>query len=108
MEQAPLYDIFINLQKAYDAMDRESCMEIVRGHGVGPNVRRLLQFFWDNTELVAVLAVQLVNHSRIVEESHRVAQYSRPSSILWWMISFGNGFDKSSGTRLLAWKLERK
>ena len=52
LEQAPLYGIFIDLKKAYDAMDRERCMEIMRGYGVGPNILRLIQFFWDNAELV--------------------------------------------------------
>ena len=52
LEQAPLYGIFIDLQKAYDAMDMERCMEIMRGCGVGPNLRRLIQFFWNNLELV--------------------------------------------------------
>ena len=35
LEQAPLYGIFIDLQKAYDVMDRECCMEIMMGYGVG-------------------------------------------------------------------------
>ena len=52
LEQAPLYGIFIDLRKAYDAMDMERCMEIMRGYGVGPNLRRIIQFFWDNLELV--------------------------------------------------------
>ena len=52
LEQQPLFGIFIDLKKAYDAMDRERCLEIMVAYGVGPNLIRLLRFFWDNAELV--------------------------------------------------------
>jgi hypothetical protein len=52
IEQHPLYVIFIDLKKAYDAMDRERCREILVGYGVGPNMLRLILFFWDNALLV--------------------------------------------------------
>mmetsp|Transcript_7501 Transcript_7501/g.17018 ORF Transcript_7501/g.17018 Transcript_7501/m.17018 type:complete len:296 (-) Transcript_7501:86-973(-) len=52
LEQAPLYGIFIDLRKAYDAMDRDRCLEMMEAYGVGPNLRRLIKFFWDNAELV--------------------------------------------------------
>ena len=29
--QTPLYGIFIDLRKAYDAMDRDRCLEIMEG-----------------------------------------------------------------------------
>ena len=44
--------IFIDLMKAYDAMDREPCREILVGYGVGPDMIRLIMFFWDNVTLV--------------------------------------------------------
>ena len=38
VEQAPLFVIFIDLRKAYDAMDRERCIEIyVWGGYAGPS-----------------------------------------------------------------------
>ena len=37
IEQAPLYGIFINLRKAYDAMDRQRCINICVEEEVGPN-----------------------------------------------------------------------
>ena len=37
LRQTPLYGIFIDLRKAYDAMDRDRCLEIMKGYGVGPN-----------------------------------------------------------------------
>ncbi|EJK52542.1 hypothetical protein THAOC_28164 [Thalassiosira oceanica] len=36
--QRPLYGIFIDLLKAYDAMNGDRCMEIMEGYGVGPNI----------------------------------------------------------------------
>ena len=37
-----LYVIFLDLHKAYDALDRSRCLEILEGYGVGPKARRLL------------------------------------------------------------------
>lgn len=45
LEQCPLYGIFIDLRKAYDAMDRERCLMILRDYGVGPNIVGLLETF---------------------------------------------------------------
>jgi hypothetical protein len=47
IEQTPFYGVFINLKKAFDAMDRERCLLILEGHGAGPNMRRLIRHFWD-------------------------------------------------------------
>ena len=55
LEQHPLFVIFIDLKKAYDAMDRERCWEILVGYGVGPNMIRLIMFFWDNATCDASL-----------------------------------------------------
>jgi len=51
LEQEALHSVFIDLKKAYDAMDRERCLEILEGYGVGPNMLRLLEHFWDVTML---------------------------------------------------------
>ena len=47
IEQAPFYGVFIDLKKVFDAMDQEHCLLILEGHGVGPNMRRLIRHFWD-------------------------------------------------------------
>ena len=41
-----LYVIFLDLTKAYGALDRSRCMGILEGYGVGPGARRLLQNYW--------------------------------------------------------------
>jgi hypothetical protein len=47
IEQAPFYGVFINLKKAFDAMDRERCLFILEGHGIGPSMCCLIHHFWD-------------------------------------------------------------
>ena len=46
MREEVLYVIFLDLTKAYDALDRSRCLEILEGYGVGPNARRLLTTYW--------------------------------------------------------------
>ena len=46
-EQAPLFCVVLDLKKAYDAMDRGRCLEILEDCRVGPRARRLIQQFWE-------------------------------------------------------------
>jgi len=52
IEQQPLYGVYIDLRKAYDAMDRDRCVLIMKAYGVGPNMLHLIENFWENAELV--------------------------------------------------------
>ena len=45
--------IFLDLTKAYDALDRSRSLEILKGYGLGDRVRRLLRECWDKTTMVA-------------------------------------------------------
>ena len=56
IEQCPLYGLFLDLRKAYDAMDRGRCLQILEDCGVGPKARRLIKAFWDNGVLVCKAA----------------------------------------------------
>jgi hypothetical protein len=47
IEQAPFYGTFIDLKKAFGAMDWERCLFILEGHGVGPSMHCLIHYFWD-------------------------------------------------------------
>ena len=49
LEQAPFFGIFIDLRKAFDAMNRERCLEILEMHGAGPSMMRLIRKFWDTS-----------------------------------------------------------
>ena len=51
-EQQHLFEIFVDLKKAYDAMDREQCLDILETYGVGTKLLWLLQHFWDDVEMV--------------------------------------------------------
>ena len=50
-EQCPLFGVFLDLQKAYDAMDRWCGLDILRNAGVGSKAVRVPKAFWDRTEL---------------------------------------------------------
>ena len=45
--------IFLDLHKAYDALDRSRCLEILEGYGVGPRSRQLLRTYWGKMTMVA-------------------------------------------------------
>ena len=53
MRKEVLYVIFQDLTKAYDALDRSRCLEILEGYGVGPRARRLLKTYWHRLTMVA-------------------------------------------------------
>ena len=52
VDQVPLYQIYLDLKKAYDALDWTRCLKILAGYEVGPNLIRLQKKFWSNAKLV--------------------------------------------------------
>ena len=53
MREEVLCVIFLDLHKAYDALDRSRCLEILEDYGVGPSARRLLTTYWRRLTMVA-------------------------------------------------------
>ena len=53
MREEVLYMIFLDLTKAYDALDESRCLEILEGYGVYPSARRLLTTYWRRLTMVA-------------------------------------------------------
>ena len=53
MREEVLYVIFLDLTKAYDALDRSRTLEILKGYGVGERVRRILTVYWERKTMVA-------------------------------------------------------
>ena len=53
MREEVLYVIFLDLTKAYDALDMSRCLEILEGYGVGPSARRFLTTYWRRLTMVA-------------------------------------------------------
>ena len=45
LEQEPFYGGFIDLKKAFDAMDRDRCIKILRDRGVGEKALGLIWRF---------------------------------------------------------------
>ena len=43
LSEAVLHEIFLDLHKAYDALDRFRCLDILEGYSVGPRSLRLLR-----------------------------------------------------------------
>ena len=52
VEQEAFYSVFIDLWKAYNAMDREQCLAIPAAYGVGPNMMQLISYLCDEVMLV--------------------------------------------------------
>ncbi len=52
VEQEPLYQIYMDLKMAYDALKQMRCLKILVGYGVGPKLLRLQKQFWDNAKMV--------------------------------------------------------
>ena len=47
------YMIFLDLQKAHDALDRSRCLEILEGYGVGPQACWILRTYWRRLMMMA-------------------------------------------------------
>ena len=45
IKQAPFYEIFLDLRKAFNAMDMNRCLLILKCYGVEPNIPRLVKLF---------------------------------------------------------------
>ena len=54
MREEVLYVIFLDLHKAYEALDRSRSLEILEWCGVGPQARRILRTYWEKSTMVAI------------------------------------------------------
>jgi hypothetical protein len=53
IQRKPLYQIFLDLTKAYDTLDCTRTLQILEGYGVGERCLRLLCNFWEHLVVVA-------------------------------------------------------
>ena len=53
LKEEVLYVIFLDLHKAYDALYRSRCLEILEGYGFSPKSRRFLTNYWCRLTMVA-------------------------------------------------------
>ena len=71
LEQAPFFGVFIDLQKAFDAMDQQRRLEILEMHGVGLDIMKLICNFWDTAITVCLVKG---NYGRPLQAGRGVTQ----------------------------------
>ncbi len=52
IELKPFYGVFLDLWKAFDAMDQERCIMLLEGYGAEPRMIRLIRGYWCNAIMV--------------------------------------------------------
>jgi hypothetical protein len=80
MEQEPLYQVFVDLRKAYDHLDHKCCLVIMTGYGVGLKLLCLqaksgIRLSWSVAPEV-VLGNCLRPYGASLKEVHYLASYS--------------------------------
>ena len=50
-----MYTLFMNLHKVYDALERDRCMEILEGYGMGARSHDILWVYWDCLQMVSCI-----------------------------------------------------
>ena len=66
-----LYVIFLDLHKAYDALDSSRCLDILKGDGVGTRACRIIQTYWRR---LAMMARAGGYYGTAFQGAHRVTQ----------------------------------
>ena len=46
LENDYFFQVFLDVNKEYDLLDRGRCLEILRGYGLGPNLAWLIENYW--------------------------------------------------------------
>ena len=82
MRGAVLLEIFLDLRKAYDALDRKRALDLLATCGVVPRTVRLLRMYWDRLTMVVRPAGTSYARPRGIEVSLRVTPCT-PQSPTW-------------------------
>ena len=53
MTEVVIFEVLLDLQKAYYALDRDMCLGIIAVYGIGPKTIRLLRTYWGPLTMVA-------------------------------------------------------
>ena len=48
----PLFQVFLDVRKAYDSLDRDRCLQLLSGYEMGTNLARLLDNYWKRQRIV--------------------------------------------------------
>ena len=76
MRETFLYSIFLYLRKSYDALERDLCLDILEGYGLGPKMLRILWKYWDQLQMMEKVG----GHYSPVFQSHRRVTQGDPLS----------------------------
>ena len=44
---SPIYQVYLDLSKVYDSIDREKTLKIMEKYKIGPNIRNYVRKVWD-------------------------------------------------------------
>jgi exonuclease III len=102
IKQVPLYQIYLDLRKAYDALDRERCIDILEGYGVGRRIVGLLTNYWKKQRIVAKGEWISWGPFRGNQGCHSGGRTRcpRPFSISWSTQSLGSGCRRCAAMQL--------
>lgn len=53
INQTPIFQVFLDLRKAYDTVDRDRLLDVLKADGVGENLCRVLKTFWQQQQTIA-------------------------------------------------------
>jgi hypothetical protein len=53
IRSVPLYQLFLDLSKAYDTLDQTRTLQLLQGYGIGERILHLLTNFWTGLKVVA-------------------------------------------------------
>ena len=76
MRETVLHSIFLDLRKAYHALDRDRCLYILEEYGVGPRTLYILQKYWAWVQMAAKAGGHYIH----VFQSHRGITQGEPLS----------------------------
>ena len=46
-----LFQVFLDIHRTYNSLDRERCLEVLNGYGMRPNLTRLLKPYWERQRI---------------------------------------------------------
>ena len=82
MIETVLHSILLDLRKAYDALDRDRCLGILAGYGVGPSTLQIMRKYWAWIHMAAKVGGVTGPYSRSTEGKTRGSPF-HPQYLTW-------------------------
>ena len=51
LAQKPLFQVFLDIRKAYDSLYREQCLDVLSGYGGEPHLTCLINSYWERKRI---------------------------------------------------------